>query len=107
MHADKQLVNGTYPDKFRRDVEKKLRSRSIDVLLNTRVENIPINGTNEPVKSVDGKVIEADLVVSRTPLPSHSSNTTLPHLRSQPAAVAQLHPSFPPSPPTHSTAPVT
>jgi hypothetical protein len=58
------LINAVYPLSFRKGVEKKLRSRNIEVLLNTRVEDIPADGLDGSVKTTDGKTINSDLVVS-------------------------------------------
>lgn len=65
VHADKHLVNDTYPDKFRKDIEKRLRARNITLLLNTRVEgeSLPSEGLEGSVRTTDGKTIEADLIV--------------------------------------------
>ncbi|KAI8986166.1 FAD/NAD-P-binding domain-containing protein [Trametes punicea] len=62
VHSDNLLVNDTYPEKFRRDIEHRARLRGIDFILGDRLD-IPPEGT-VGVTTYNGKRIpDADLVV--------------------------------------------
>ena len=63
VHGDTQLLNKTYPDKFRYAMEQSLRSRGIEILLEEYIDSIPENGASH-VTTRSGKKISADLVVS-------------------------------------------
>lgn len=64
VHSGTQLLNDVYPDKFRRSMEQKVRSRGINLVDQDYVEVFP-----EPLQKVDlvtrkGKTINGvDLVV--------------------------------------------
>lgn len=63
VHGDSALMNATYPSGFRKALEKDLRARGINLVLNDYVDEIPAPG---PVsfKTRNGKEINVDLVVS-------------------------------------------
>ena len=61
VHAGKKLLNDTYPDKYRDKVEKDLRARKVELILGDFVEDLAQTG---PVKTRNGKEIDADLIVS-------------------------------------------
>lgn len=63
VQAEALPLNDVYPDSFRKDVEKRWRSRDIDFIFNDRIDQLPpdMTGTATTVK---GKTITADLFVS-------------------------------------------
>ena len=90
MHSGKLLLNGTYPDKFRKNVEKRVRARGIDVVLDDRVELFPEAGDTLDLETRGGKMLEdVDLVVRALPSralpessPSRSPRTARARTRS-------------------------
>jgi apoptosis-inducing factor 2 len=64
VHAGPQLLNSTYPDRFRRAAESSVRARGVDVILQDRIDHIPEAGAVDGVTTLNGKVLDADLVVS-------------------------------------------
>lgn len=65
IHGDSMFLNDTYPAKFRKDIERRIRIRKIDVLLSNHVDTIDNSGTSH--KTREGTPFEADLIV-RFPL---------------------------------------
>jgi NADH dehydrogenase FAD-containing subunit len=63
VHGGSKLLNNTYPDKFRNALERSIRARGVDIILNDYVDNIPDSGVSR-VTTRSGKTIAADLVVS-------------------------------------------
>ncbi|KAJ8487258.1 hypothetical protein ONZ51_g4281 [Trametes cubensis] len=62
VHSEAQLLNDTYPDKFRRDIERRARLRGISLILGDKLD-IPPEGT-VGVTTHNGKQLpDADLVV--------------------------------------------
>lgn len=75
MHGDKLLLNSTYPEKFRKDIEGRVRARGIELVLNDSIDVFPEPGT-VGLKTRDGKDFpDADLVVSIS-----LASTALPYL---------------------------
>ncbi|KAI0365682.1 FAD/NAD(P)-binding domain-containing protein [Pilatotrama ljubarskyi] len=62
VHSDKQLLNDAYPEKFRRDLERRVRARGIKVLLGDRADTLPDGVTGLTTKS-GTHIPDADLVV--------------------------------------------
>lgn len=56
-------MNSTYPAGFRKGLEKGLRARGINIILDDYVDEIPAPGP-ATVTTRKGNVIQADLVVS-------------------------------------------
>jgi NADH dehydrogenase FAD-containing subunit len=56
------LLNKTYPAKFRKALETRLRKRGVNIVFNDYVDDIPEAGPS--VKTRKGKSLKADLVVS-------------------------------------------
>lgn len=57
MHGDKSLLNKAYPDKFRHNVEKRIRSRGVDVILDDYIDSLDGSTTRKGVQ------LDTDLVV--------------------------------------------
>ena len=69
VHRDLKVLNAAYPDRFRLDLERRVRAFGIDLVLNDAVEKTP--GRVSGVTTREGKTItDADLLV-RSILPSH------------------------------------
>ncbi|KAJ7154055.1 FAD/NAD(P)-binding domain-containing protein [Mycena filopes] len=69
VHGSAAVTNPTYPKKFRSGLEKGLRARGIDLILNDYVDEIPPPGP-ATVTTRNGTRLEADLVVpTRGPRP--------------------------------------
>ncbi|KAI9065974.1 FAD/NAD(P)-binding domain-containing protein [Trametes sanguinea] len=62
VHSEPLLLNDTYPERFRKDIERRLRAKGIDVLLGDRVE-VPPEGTVGITTRNGVQVPDADLVV--------------------------------------------
>lgn len=64
VHNGTLLLNNTYPDKFRKNIEKRVRDRGIDVVLGDHIDQFPEVGTVVDVETRSGKVLkEVDLVI--------------------------------------------
>ncbi|KAF9002191.1 FAD/NAD(P)-binding domain-containing protein [Cyathus striatus] len=63
VHGDRMLMNKAYPERFRKALEKAVRSRDIKLALNDYIDEFPQDGIKE-VKTRGGNVIKADLVLS-------------------------------------------
>ncbi|RDX48829.1 FAD/NAD(P)-binding domain-containing protein [Lentinus brumalis] len=62
IHSQDLLLNSVYPDKYRKDIERRVRIRNIDVILGDAIEN-PVEGVTG-VTTKNGKSIpDADLVI--------------------------------------------
>lgn len=91
VHSEKLLVNSTYPDKFRKDIERRARRKGIDFILGDKLD-VPPEGT-VGVTTHNGKQIpDADLVVSTAPMLTCSRLLTL--LLQVPAYGARPNSSF-------------
>lgn len=60
VQASSQLLNATYPDKFRKRMEKDITVRGVKVVYNDFVDNFEPEG---PITTRGGKTLEGDLVV--------------------------------------------
>lgn len=64
VHNSSMLLNPTYSDKGRRQIERDLRVRGVDIIFDDRVDDVDTSGnTSGTVKTRAGKVIEGDLIV--------------------------------------------
>ena len=62
MHRDAHLLNDAYPEKFRVDLERRVRAFGIDLILNDAVDTAP--GVASGVTTQGGKTLpDADLIV--------------------------------------------
>ncbi|KAJ7110023.1 FAD/NAD(P)-binding domain-containing protein [Mycena epipterygia] len=69
VHGDNAIMNSTYPSGFRKALEKDLRARGINLILNDYVDEIPAPGPVS-LQTRNGKEINVDLVIStRGPRP--------------------------------------
>ncbi|KAH9947019.1 hypothetical protein B0H21DRAFT_692666 [Amylocystis lapponica] len=95
VQSDKMLLNAVYPKKFRKDVERRVRARKIDVLLGERVDAIPEPGTVGLTTS-SGKVLaDADLVVPTFgPRPNNAYISTLGADVLDERGLVQIRPTF-------------
>ena len=59
VHSDSQLLNSTYPNKYRKRVLKDLESRGVNVVFNDYVDDFE----SAPIKTRSGRRIDGDLVV--------------------------------------------
>ncbi|KAF7303242.1 UBIQUITIN-CONJUGAT-2 domain-containing protein [Mycena kentingensis (nom. inval.)] len=62
VHGDTALLNSTYGASFRKAIYSGLHGRGVNVVLGDYVDEFPVDGA--PVRTRNGSVIEADLVVS-------------------------------------------
>lgn len=69
VHGDKQLLNGTYPDKFRKRIASLVRERDIDVVLGDYIDNFPESGVVGVATRSGLEIADADLVVRPYYLP--------------------------------------
>ena len=66
MHRDAHLLNDAYPEKFRVDLERRVRAFGIDLILNDAVGAAP--GVASGVTTQGGKALpDADLIVCFPP----------------------------------------
>lgn len=64
IHGGKLLLNSVYPDKFRKNIERRVRERNIDIVSGDYVDEFPEDGTTVELKTRNGKTIKGvDLVV--------------------------------------------
>ncbi|KAI0042337.1 FAD/NAD-P-binding domain-containing protein [Auriscalpium vulgare] len=61
VHGSDQLINSTYPDKYRKRVEQSVRAVGVDIVFNDYLDDNTI--TDGFVTTRKGKKIKADLVV--------------------------------------------
>ncbi|RPD71640.1 FAD/NAD(P)-binding domain-containing protein [Lentinus tigrinus ALCF2SS1-7] len=62
IHKQSLLLNSVYPDKYRKDIERRLRIRNVDLILDDEIEN-PTEGV-AGVTTKSGKSLpDADLVI--------------------------------------------
>ncbi|KAI0775568.1 FAD/NAD-P-binding domain-containing protein [Trametes elegans] len=62
VHSEPQLINDTYPEKFRKDIERRARLRGIDFILGDKLD-IPPEGTVGVTTQKGKQIPDADLVV--------------------------------------------
>ncbi|KAH0578275.1 Apoptosis-inducing factor 2 [Termitomyces sp. J132] len=71
VHRDTMLLNKTYPNKFRKDVERRLRARRVDLLLGDTVSEDAF--TSAKITTRNGTTLTPDLVIPcRGPRPNTS-----------------------------------
>ncbi|KAI0088426.1 FAD/NAD-P-binding domain-containing protein [Irpex rosettiformis] len=64
VHSDSQLLSAMYPDKFRRSIEDKVRSRDIDIVFGDYIDEFPESGQTVDITTRRGQSIKGvDLVV--------------------------------------------
>jgi len=63
VQADNMLLNATYPEKFRRDIERRARARDIDMVFSELTDYIPEYGTIGLTTRSGMSFPTADLVV--------------------------------------------
>ena len=64
VHGGQMLLNQTYPDRFRKDVEARIRARGVNVVLGDYVDNFPA-GSAGVIRTRNGIDIKVDLAVGR------------------------------------------
>jgi apoptosis-inducing factor 2 len=65
VHGDKKLLNKAYTDKFRDNVERRIRSRGVDLILDDYIDSLTASTTRK------GVPLDADLIVpARGPKPN-------------------------------------
>ncbi|KAN0131952.1 FAD/NAD(P)-binding domain containing protein [Lactarius tabidus] len=58
VHSDSQLLNATYPNKYRKQVEKDVTSRGVEIVFNDYVDNLEtIPATTRSQRKLDGDLI--------------------------------------------------
>ncbi|KAJ3542647.1 hypothetical protein NMY22_g3430 [Coprinellus aureogranulatus] len=62
IQGDRLLLNDIYPDKFRRDIQRRLEARGVEIILNDAVSGNP--SPEKPVKTREGQELTCDLVVT-------------------------------------------
>lgn len=69
VHGNKQLLNSTYPDKFRQTIEKNIRDHGVNLILDDFVDELPVD--EGQVKTRKGVNLHADLALAtRGPRPN-------------------------------------
>jgi apoptosis-inducing factor 2 len=65
VHNSSQLLNGAYPAKYRGALEKAVRARGIELVLDDEISELPEDGSpvDGKVTTKKGKVLTADYVV--------------------------------------------
>jgi len=65
VHNASQVLNATYPERYRRAVQKSFQARGIDLILGDSVTDIPEDGhvPGDKVTTRQGRTLEAGLVV--------------------------------------------
>jgi len=77
VHGDDMLVNKTYPNKFRKALDKSLKARGVEIVYNDFVDDVPAEGV-VGVTTRNGRKLDADVVVLTTgPRPNTSFISTL------------------------------
>jgi apoptosis-inducing factor 2 len=66
------LLNKAYPDRFRKDVEARIRTRGVNVVLGDHIDELYAEGAGE-VRTRKGVTIKTDLAVSRFFISKHLS----------------------------------
>jgi NADH dehydrogenase FAD-containing subunit len=61
VQGPSQLLNGTYPEKFRDGIARQLRDRGVEIIFGDYIDSFPTEG--KPVTTRLGRKIDADLVV--------------------------------------------
>ena len=66
VQGDSSLLNAAYPNKYRQRVEKGIRARGIELILNDYIDTFEVGAITKGtgVKTRKGVEVEADLVVS-------------------------------------------
>ena len=59
VHSDSQLLNSTYPNKYRKQVEKSFTSRGVEIVFNDYVDNFE----TIPATTRSQRQLEGDLIV--------------------------------------------
>ncbi|KAI0262522.1 FAD/NAD-P-binding domain-containing protein [Gloeopeniophorella convolvens] len=59
VHSDSQLLNGAYPAKYRKRLEKGVASRGINIVFNDYVDNFDV----VPATTRSGRPLDGDLIV--------------------------------------------
>ncbi|TEB13590.1 FAD/NAD(P)-binding domain-containing protein [Coprinellus micaceus] len=62
LQGDRLLLNDVYPDKFRRDIQRRLERRGVEIILNDAVSGNP--STEKPIKTREGKELTCDLLIT-------------------------------------------
>ena len=58
VHSDSQLLNSTYPNKYRKEVEKSIVSRGVDIVFNDYVDNVEtLPATTRSLRPLEGDLI--------------------------------------------------
>ncbi|KAH8103898.1 hypothetical protein BXZ70DRAFT_670573 [Cristinia sonorae] len=63
VHGDDQLLNNTYPAKFRKTITQKVLARGVHLVLNDYIDNIPAEGTVGLTTRNGHSIPGADLVI--------------------------------------------
>ncbi|KJA26789.1 hypothetical protein HYPSUDRAFT_63567 [Hypholoma sublateritium FD-334 SS-4] len=64
VHNTKYLMNDMYPQKFRVDLERRLRRRGVKIILDDAIEGEPRLDSNAPLKTREGTSLTCDLLVT-------------------------------------------
>ncbi|KAF8156792.1 FAD/NAD(P)-binding domain-containing protein [Crassisporium funariophilum] len=103
VQGSKYLLNDIYPQKFRVDLERRLRLRGINIIFDDVIEGQPRVGADAPLKTRKGTPIECDLLVTaRGAGPNTSLLRLLPsspltdrgYVKVLPTLQVQSHPSI-------------
>ena len=63
IHRDSQLLNAVYPAKYRKDIERRVRSRHIELILGDEIEQPPSDTVNGVTTRHGKSLPDVDLVV--------------------------------------------
>lgn len=97
VHGGSKLLTSVYPDKFRDDIERKVRARGINLVFNDYIDDFPELGAQGLTTRKGTRFDTADLVVRSTP--QRTRQTLISSLRSLPSVRTLTVPLPPPSRP--------
>ncbi|KAG6860558.1 hypothetical protein C0995_009840 [Termitomyces sp. Mi166 len=73
VHSDSMLLNKTYPDKFRKDVERRLRARDVNLFLGDIAPDDALTTSSTHITTRNGTILTPDLIIPcRGPRPNTS-----------------------------------
>ncbi|KAF5381393.1 hypothetical protein D9615_008403 [Tricholomella constricta] len=65
VHGNDRILNDAYPEKFRKDIERRLQLRGVELVLGDIVpEDAATNSVEKPITTRNGKVLTPDLVLT-------------------------------------------
>ncbi|KAF8068703.1 hypothetical protein FPV67DRAFT_1561581 [Lyophyllum atratum] len=63
VHGNSQLLNDAYPEKYRKDIERRLKARGVELVLGDIVPEDAQTGDEKTITTRNGKILSPDLIV--------------------------------------------